>query len=594
MTPRYLIPLFLLTFVLPGFVSRVDAQQDTSKMNQQVEVIKAYRPSVSKADKINLLPEINDTTRFRPDLNYKISSHPVTSGFQSSALKASNQLPAEFNHPGYGKISGGFGTNLTPFFDFYLNNPNSENGTFGLQLNHLSSQGSVELKGGNQIDAPFSYNRAVAYGSYVYEGVTISSDFSYQRDVNRFYGYPIAIPSDILTNNFVKYFGKDQTNQLGNFHLQVKSNASASSALRFNSGVNLSYFNTSTDQVEKAMVFVGDFDYDFGAFRGKLSAAYSHFDTENVTNNTDFAVMASSGSSWLQLSPTAFYQNENFTIEGGFNLYSVFDNLNGTIVKPYPKVSFAFHTAEKNFTLYAGLNGYLENNNYSKIASENRWVNPTLTVRPSSHLSTFSAGVKGKITTPLTFDIGVNYGKTEDQYFYVTRVERYGYSSSTTSLEGLAYNNAFEVVYDQLSTLDFSGDLSYTGAGMFLLLSGHFYSYQLNALEKAPYMPDFTLNATSEFKVTNHLSALAEMFVTGPRNLMLKYYLPPISSATPPPPIYLKADPVLDVNIGAKYSFSNKFDFFGKVENLLNRKDEIWYGYTVQGIRIKLGASLSF
>jgi outer membrane cobalamin receptor len=84
------------------------------------------------------------------------------------------------------------------------------------------------------------------------------------------------------------------------------------------------------------------------------------------------------------------------------------------------------------------------------------------------------------------------------------------------------------------------------------------------------------------------------MYLTGPRDIMLKYYQSPISSATPPPPVYLNSDAVIDVNIGAKYSFTSKFDFFGKVENLLNRKDEIWYGYTVQGIRFKLGASLSF
>jgi outer membrane receptor protein involved in Fe transport len=282
-----------------------------------------------------------------------------------------------------------------------------------------------------------------------------------------------------------------------------------------------------------------------------------------------------------------------FAFEGGFNLYSVFGTQDETVVKAYPKLLFSFHTATKNFTVYAGLNGYLENNNYSKIAAENRWINPTLIALPTSHLSTISAGISGKITTPLTFNIGIKYGKTEDQYFYVTRViNKSGIPGP--ALKDLTYNNAFEVVYDDLSTLDFSGDLSYTTSSVFLLLSGHYYSNQLKTLEKAPYMPDFTLNASSEFKIIDHFSALAEMYLTGPRNIMLKYYMSPISSAIPPPPIYLKADPVIDVNIGAKYMFTNKFELFGKVENLLNRKDEIWYGYTVQGIRFKLGASFFF
>ena len=138
MTQRYFISqLFLLT-ILPGFFCSAFAQRDTTKMNQQVEVVKAYKPSISKAEKINLLPEISDTTLFRPDLNYQTISHPITSGFQSSVLKASNQLQREISYPGYGKISGGFGTNFTPFFDLYLSNPNSRNGTIGVQMNHLS------------------------------------------------------------------------------------------------------------------------------------------------------------------------------------------------------------------------------------------------------------------------------------------------------------------------------------------------------------------------------------------------------------------------------------------------------------------------
>ena len=75
---------------------------------------------------------------------------------------------------------------------------------------------------------------------------------------------------------------------------------------------------------------------------------------------------------------------------------------------------------------------------------------------------------------------------------------------------------------------------------------------------------------------------------------MLKFYLPIWSSALPPDPIYLQTDAMVEVNIGAKYLFTKNLEFFGKIENLLNRKDEPWYGYTVQGLRFKVGAGFSF
>ncbi|MEI7829871.1 MAG: hypothetical protein WCI31_08885 [Prolixibacteraceae bacterium] len=593
MTKKYFTSLLSLLFFLPGFLSTAFAQKDTTKLNQQVEVVKAYRPSISNAEKISLLPEIGDTTKFRPDLNYQTINHPITKGFRPSDVRSYNQFQREIVFPGYGKISGGFGSYSTPFFDLYVSNPGSQNGSFGIQINHLSSRGSVMLKGGSMIDAPFSYNRAQIFGSYVLDGITISSELSYQRDMNRFYGYPEAMPANILTDPFTKYFNQNQLNQLGYFDLSVKNNATSNANLKFDTGLKLGYFNTSTSQVEKAISLKGNFEYNFGTFTGRLNATFDHFTTDNVNTITDLLPLYSENSSWLQLSPTIGFQNDIMSLEGGMNLSNVFSNIDGTIFKPHPKAKFSLHTSENRLTLYAGADGYLQNNTMSKIAEENRWVNPTLKVRPTNHLNIFYGGIKGKISTPLAFDLGVKYSKTEDQYFYTTMVENKS-GIAVPALKDLTYNNAFEVIYDNLSTVDFSGDLTYTTSNLYVLLAGHFYNYQLTSLEKAPYLPDFTLNATTNFKINEKISATSEFFLTGPRNMQLKFFSPIWSSMSPPAPIYLQSSALIDVNIGAKYQFTNKLEFFGRIENLLNNREEVWYGYAVQGIRFKLGASFSF
>ncbi|HEY5509602.1 MAG TPA: hypothetical protein VIK10_01105 [Prolixibacteraceae bacterium] len=583
---RYIIPFFLI-LLLPGFCRKASAQKDTTKLNQQVEVVKAYKPSISNAEKISLLPEISDTTLFRPDLNYQTTSHPITSGFQSSVLKPSNQFQREIIIPGFGKIQGGFGTYFTPFFDFYLSNPNSKNGTLGVQINHLSSQGKTGLKGGSEIEAPFSTSRGIVFGSYVIKGATISSEFSYQRDMNKFYGYPVAIPANIGSNNFVKYFGQNQLNQYGYFDFAVKSNASSKSDFKYNTGLNVSYFNTSTDQVEKAIRIKGDFEKDFGSFTGKLSGEVEQLETDNVAYDPYFfALAASPKSTWLKAAPGILFQNDIFSFEGGLNFFAVFNDLNRSILKAYPRATLTIRTSDNNFTFYAGLDGNMQNNSYTRIVTENRWINPFLDVKPTNNVWIISGGVKGKIAAPLSYNLGVRYNYAKDQYFYVTRV--------TPSLSDLTYDNAFGVVYDNMGTIDFQGDLSYTTPTVFLHLNGHFYTYQLTWLDKAPYMPDFTLNVVSGFRVTAKISATAELYITGPRNVMLKYYQSPVSSATVPSPIYLQTDAMVEANIGAKYQFSKHLEFFGKAENLFNRKDEPWYGYTVQGLRFKLGAGFSF
>jgi hypothetical protein len=590
---KYIIP-FLLILILPGFCLTAIAQKDTTKLNQQVEVVKAYKPTVSNAEKINLLPEISDTTLFRPDLNYQTTSHPITSGFQSSVLKPSNLFQREIIIPGFGKVSGGLGTYFTPFLDFYLSNPNSKNGTLGMQFNHLSSQGKIGLKGGSEMEAPFSTNRGIVFGSYVIKGATISSEFSYQRDMNKFYGYPVAIPANISTNNFVKYFGQNQLNQFGYFDFAVKSNAASKSDFKYNTGLNVSYFNTSTSQIEKSIRIKGDFEQLFGSVTGKFSGAVEQLETDNVAADPYFFGLTSSPkSTWLKAAPSILFQNDIVSLEGGLNFFAVFNDLSKSLLKAYPRAALTIRTSDNNFTFYAGVDGNMQHNSYTRIAEENRWINPFMDVAPTNNVWIISGGVKGKIATPLSYNLGVRYNYAEDHYFYVTRIENKS-GNATPALTDLTYDNAFSVVYDNMGTIDFQGDLYYTTPKVFLHLNGHFYTYQLTSLDKAPYMPDFTLNVISGFRVTGKISATAELYITGPRNVMLKYYLPIWSSALPPPPIYLQTDAMVEANIGAKYQFSKHLEFFGKVENLFDRKDEPWYGYTVQGLRFKLGAGFSF
>ena len=75
----YHISLLLLTFIV---VNSVSAQKDSTKLRQEVEVVKAYQPSVSDAFKINDIPQIKDDKREKPTFDYKINSQPVFSTFE--------------------------------------------------------------------------------------------------------------------------------------------------------------------------------------------------------------------------------------------------------------------------------------------------------------------------------------------------------------------------------------------------------------------------------------------------------------------------------------------------------------------------------
>ena len=82
------ISVYLLMAALS--VGAAVAQKDTTRLNQSVEVMKAYHPSISNANKVNLMPVIEDTTRFSPEFNYSIDNYPVKKGFAASPIAAAD------------------------------------------------------------------------------------------------------------------------------------------------------------------------------------------------------------------------------------------------------------------------------------------------------------------------------------------------------------------------------------------------------------------------------------------------------------------------------------------------------------------------
>jgi outer membrane cobalamin receptor len=103
-------------------------------------------------------------------------------------------------------------------------------------------------------------------------------------------------------------------------------------------------------------------------------------------------------------------------------------------------------------------------------------------------------------------------------------------------------------------------------------------------------MPDFDLTTTLETRIIERLTGFADLGLTGKREGMAIF--PLISSANAIQRFAI--DPSIRLNLGATYEMTSKFKLFGRVDNLLNRKNEQWFGYASQGLRLLAGVTLSF
>lgn len=577
------ISVFLLIVAFSAVTAL--GQKDSTKLNQSVEVMKAYRPSISNANKVNLMPVIDDTTRFTPEFKYSIESHPIKNGFTATPISAAdvNGLPSK--DLGLGFLKVGAGTYSTLYGEFFFNLPKSKIATFGLHLRHLSSDGTVRLREDDRVDAPYSQNNAAIFGSVNLGSAILSANLSYDRDAMRYYGYPVAIPAVVPSQ-----FGLSQAYQNGNIRVALKSDEELDSDLKFNGGFNLGYFDAKTGQKQSSAGLFGKFDYNFGTISGILDISYDYYKTDSINLELQ-PLPGTKTEGWVKIAPSVRLDGDNWSVRGGINFVAVQDKsfLNST--KLYPDFEANFRPIEGMLTLYASFKGDLKNNRYGDIAYENYWADPRHNVHNTDYTYILSGGLKGKITREVSYNIGVNYSKVKDLYFYV--LNSFPDGSSSTIPAPKLYNNAFDLTYDDAGIFNLSTELSYvSGKDLSVVLKGNYYSYNLESLPFAPQKPKFDLTASAGFRIIDRLSGFTDLGVIGKRQAMT-YYYSPFSSALPETKEF-SIDPTIQLNLGATYDFTSKFKLFGRVDNLLNRQNEQWLGYASQGLRLMAGGTFSF
>ena len=577
--------LFTFLLILAISTDFVWAQKDTTVLNQSVEVMKAYHPSIANAKKISLMPVIEDTTRYSPEFVYSIDSKPINSGFTASAIKPADVNKESYKNLGIGYLKLGAGTSNTAYGEFFLNLPQSKNASFGLHLRHLSSDGQIKLVAGDKVNAPYSQNNAAIFSSLNIGSTVLSTDLAYDRDAVNYYGYPGAIPARIDTISSVRY-GLKQVYEKGDLKIALKSIEKTQGNLAFNSGIRLGFFDSKTGQKENSGGLFGKFDYNFGQVHGILDFSYDHFITDSITI-PNLTLPGSITDDWLRIAPSVRLDGNNWSLRGGINFVEVSDKTEGNSTKLYPDFEFNFKPLEGILSIYAGLKGDLKKNRYGDIASENYWADPHHNIQNTDYNYIISGGLKGKISRELSYNLGIKYSQVKNLYFYVQN------SYFTSASNPLIYSNEFTVVYDNAKITDFSAEFSYvSGKDLSVVLKGNYYNYKLDVLTFAPQKPNFDLSAFATCRILDKLTGFADLDVIGSRKAMV-YNINPFASPVSRDQV-IPVDPSIQLNLGATYEITANIKLFGRADNLLNRPNEQWLGYASQGLRLMGGATFSF
>ena len=595
---------YFLSFLLIGTVSVANAQQDTS-LTREVEVIKAYNPTISDANKINDMPKIDEEEPQKPTFNYSIFSQPVFSTFSVNELKAATISQPPKENTGLGLVRAGVGNYNKPYAEIFFNSQNTRNTIFGLHGKHLSSHGKLKLEGGDKVKAPFSENEAEMFIKHLFRESILSVNADFTHNGFNYYGYPVdSIPSILKEKDqTINYQGKRQTFSKGGININLQSENNNREDFTFDFNFLYDYFGTKTGQREHFGEFSADINKPLNTGSAMLNAGITFVKADNVFNR-HLDTLATSQQLWFTLKPAYYLSGDIANIKIGFNAWIVQDNNTDPVAKIAPNVRLNFAPVKEIINIFAGVDGNYINNHYSKIAYENPFVDPEHDVINTFEKLHFYGGFDGKFATKTNFKLSVDYSMINDQPLYYLYEYVYPLTDDINNTpDPSIVDNDFKIMYDDMDLLKFNVEVFHSASEKLdLLLSGNYYVYKMNEQEEAWNLPDWDAKLSLGYKITDQLSVSSDIYAIGARTALIlesQGYgtLTTFSSslvALPPTQTSYNLNTVIDMDFNASYKITKTFSVFGQLNNFGFQKYERWFGYPVQSFNFLAGLSYAF
>lgn len=556
-------------------------KKDENIGTEVVNVVKPYTPSISDAFKVKETPSLEDEDNTKKEeIKYQIFSFPVASTFVPAKGTASDvdKTVQERLYKNYATL--GFGNYGAAIAELFVTENLSDNEYIGGMFRHQSSQGGI--KQALLSDKYYDTSLDLTYGNKQ-QNYAWKTDFGYQNQVFNWYGLPETVlqPQIDLV---------DPKHGFQNLYLGGKINFNEGV---FNEvGVKYSHFWDTYGSAENRFYVKPTFSMD--VFDSKIKTNVS-IDYLGGTFEKDFTNAVSPlkyGYLNLGINPNYVMNKTDLTLNLGVNLFYSVDNQNSTSkFFIYPKATASYKVVGNLMIAYAGAEGELKQNSYFDFTNSNPFVSPTLNVAPTDAQYDIYVGLKGKLANTVAYNIRGSYLNEKNKALFVHN----GFDMFTTNTANYHYGNSFDVVYDNMKTISFFGELKADFSKTVAFgINGAFNSFTTDTQTEAWNLPTIKLGTSLDVAITSKWFAGAHLFFVGDRKDV--NYIQSLITIFPPQyyPETTTIKSYFDANLNLGYKYSERFTAFLKFNNLANQGYQKWVNYPVQGFQVLLGASYKF
>jgi hypothetical protein len=576
---RHKIIILLVLFTAQFSIAQ---KKNESIGTETVNVVKPYSPTISDAFKVKETPSLDDSgNQPKEVIKYSILSVPVASTFTPSKGKAEGVEKAKKERLFNNYATLGLGNYSTLNAELFVNQDLGNNDYLAGMFRHHSSQGGIKDVELNDEFYDTAIN--VGYGQNNRDN-SWNVDLGYQNQIYNWYGLPSDFGSTIPDQRY------DLVNSINPDHsyntIWLGGNAEFTESIFSNLATKFTHFSDSYSSSENRFFVKPTFTVDVMDQAIKTNVIVDHvsgsFKNNYLQDNTEALKYSFTN---VGIEPSFVINENDWTLELGAGVFYSADSENsGNKFYIYPKVNASYKLVGDLMIFYTGVNGGLTQNSYADFVNENPFLSPTLNMRPSSTQYNVFAGLKGKLANNVNYNLTGSYMNEKDKALFKAN----DYTEVITN-EDYAFGNSFGVVYEDIRTFRFYGELKADfSQNVTFGINGTFNSYNTDNAVEAWNLPTMKLSSTLDVNITKQWYAGLNVFYVGERKDMQTN----TSLGVNAEPITLKS--YFDANAHLGYKFNERLTFFLKLNNIGNQAYEKWLNYPVQGFQVLGGANYKF
>ncbi|WP_395074761.1 TonB-dependent receptor [Flavobacterium sp.] len=581
------IIIILLITLQTVFAQKKDENIGTEVVN----IVKPYSPTVSDANKIKEVPTLDDAEINKKEtVKYQIFSFPVASTFTPSKGKAAGVDKAKQERLFSNYLTLGFGNYATLNAELFVTHELDKYQYVGAMLRHQSSQGGIK---GVVLDDKFAETAADVLYGYQRKDTKFSANLGYKREGYNWYGVPL----DNTNFNLNSITNVNPNHQYNTINLGSELTINDSFFNKLN--LNFISFSDNYNSKENRFMIKPDFTFDFGdtSVKTKFGVDYliSEFDTTYLTNISQVGTNSNIKTSNLifNINPSFQLLKDDLSVEIGADVvffsrakdvFAGVDYGSETSFFIYPKINASYKVVGDLMIAFGGIEGKLIQNSYADFANVNKFLSPTLSINPTDQQYDLFAGLRGKLASSLAYNLKASYNASKDKALFKTN------ALSQSPANNYSYGNSFNVVYDNVKTLSFFGELKAdVNKNISLGLNAEYNNYGTD-LEAEPWnLPAVKASFTTDFNIGTKWYAGSQIFYVGERKDQFTNF-----GFTSNTDSVQTLDSYFDINAHIGYKYNERLTAFLKGNNLANQTYNRWLNYPVQGAQVILGASYKF